>query len=58
MNEVFATEEIKKTLDDPYVILKAVGDCVEIYPGLKPTAIAKMLEAYRTRLKDAFGIEE
>ena len=34
MNEVFATEEIKKTLDDPYVILKAVGDCVEIYPEL------------------------
>jgi hypothetical protein len=38
--------------------LRALEDCAKIYPGLKPTAIAKMLDDYRSRLKDAFGIED
>lgn len=58
MSEVYATEEIKKILDDPNLFLRAVDDCTKIYPGLKPTAIAKMLDDYRSRLKDAFGIED
>lgn len=58
MSGVYATEEIKKILDDPKLFLRAVDDCIKIYPGLKPSAIAKMLDDYRSRLKDAFGIED
>jgi hypothetical protein len=58
MEGVYATEEIKKILNDPNLFLRALEDCVKIYPGLKPTAIAKMLEAYQTRLKESFGIME
>ena len=58
MSGVYATEEIEKILNDPNLFLRAVGDCIEIYPGLKPSAIAKMLDDYRSRLKEAFGIEE
>lgn len=53
---MFPTDEVKKNLKDPMTFLRAVDDCVKIYPGLKPTAIAKMLEAYRTRLEESFGI--
>ena len=55
---MFPTDEVKKNLEDPMTFLKALGDCVKIYPGLKPTAIAKMLEAYQVRLKESFGIME
>ena len=55
---MFPTDEVKKNLEDPMTFLLALGDCVNIYPGLKPTAIAKMLEAYQTRLKESFGIME
>lgn len=58
MTGVYATEEIKKILDDPNLFLRAVDDCIKIYPGLKPTTIAKMLDDYRSRLKDSFGIED
>lgn len=58
MEGVYATEEIKKNLEDPMTLLRALEDCVKIYPGLKPTAIAKMLEAYQVRLKESFGIME
>lgn len=51
-------DEIKKILDDNGIFLKALEDGVEGCPSLKPTAIAKIMENYRTRLKDAFGIEE
>jgi hypothetical protein len=53
---MFPTEEVKRNLESPVTFLLALGDCVNIYPGLKPTAIAKMLEAYQTRLKESFGI--
>ena len=53
---MFPTDEIKKNLEDPMTFLKSLEDCVKIYPGLKPTAIAKRLEAYQTRLKESFGI--
>jgi len=55
---MFPTDEVKKNLEDPKTFLKALEDCVKIYPGLKPTAIAKMLEAYQVRLKESFGIME
>jgi len=55
---MFPTDEVKKKLEDPMTLLRALEDCVKIYPGLKPTAIAKMLEAYQTRLKESFGIME
>ena len=55
---MFSTDEIKKNLEDPMTFLWALGDCIKIYPGLKPTTIAKMLEAYQTRLKESFGIME
>ena len=45
-------------LDDPNLFLRAVDDYTKIYPGLKPTAITKMLDDYRSRLKDAFDIED
>ena len=51
-------DEIKKILNDNIIFLKALEDGVEGCPSLKPTAIAKIMENYRTRLKDAFGIEE
>ena len=51
-------DEIKSILNDNYIFLKAITDGVEDVPPLKPTAIAKILDNYRTRLKDAFGIEE
>jgi hypothetical protein len=53
---MFPTDEIKKNLEDPMTFLRAIEDCVKIYPGLKPTAIAKMLKVYQTRLKESFGI--
>lgn len=55
---MFPTDEVKHNLEDPITFLRALEDCVKIYPGLKPTAIAKMLEVYQTRLKESFGIME
>ena len=55
---MFPTDEVKKNLEDPITFLRALEDCVKIYTGLKPTAIAKMHEAYQTRLKESFGIME
>lgn len=55
---MFPTEEVKQNLKDPMTFLRAVEDCIKIYPGLKPTAIAKMLETYQTRLLESFGIME
>lgn len=51
-------DEIKSILNDNNIFLRALADGVEGCPSLKPTAIAKIMENYRTRLKDAFGIEE
>ena len=51
-------DEIKTILNDNNIFLRALADGVEAVPPIKPTAIAKILENYRTRLKDAFGIEE
>ena len=53
---MFPTEEVKRNLESPVTFMQAIADCEKIYPGLKPTAIAKMLDAYRTRLKESFGI--
>lgn len=55
---MFPIDEVKNNLEDPMTFLRALEDCVKMYPGLKPTAIAKMLEAYQTRLKESFGIME
>lgn len=55
---MFPTDEVKNNLEDPMTLLRALEDCIKMYPGLKPTAIAKMLEAYQTRLKESFGIME
>lgn len=51
-------DEIKSILNDNDIFLRAVADGVEVVPCLKPSAIAKILENYRTRLKDAFDTEE
>lgn len=51
-------DEIKSILNNNEIFLRALEDGVEGCPSLKPTAIAKIMENYRTRLKDAFGIEE
>lgn len=51
-------DEIKSILNDNSIFLRALTDGVETAPPIKPTVIAKILENYRTRLKDAFGIEE
>jgi hypothetical protein len=56
--KMFHEEEIKKILDDSTILLRAVGDCEKIYPGLRPSTIAKILVEYQTRLKDAFGVGE
>ena len=55
---MFPTDEVKKNLEDPTTFLRAIDDCVKIYPGLKPSAIAKMLATYQVRLKESFGIME
>ena len=55
---MFHEEEIKKILDDSTILLRAIGDCEKIYPGLRPSTIAKILVEYQTRLKDAFGVGE
>ena len=55
---MFLTDEVKNNLEDPITFLRALEDCVKIYPGLNPTAIAKMLEIYQARLKESFGIME
>lgn len=55
---MFPTDEVKKNLEDPMTLLKALEDCVKICPGLKPTTIAKMLQSYQDRLKERFGIFE
>ena len=55
---MFPIDEVKKNLEDPMILLRALADCIEIYPGLNPTAIAKMLEIYQVRLKESFGIME
>lgn len=51
-------DEIKSILNDNSIFLRALADGVETAPPVKPTVIAKILENYRTRLKDAFSIEE
>lgn len=55
---MFPIDEVKKNLEDPMTFLRTIEDCVKMFPGLKPTAIAKMLEAYQARLKESFGIME
>lgn len=55
---MFPTNEVKQNLEDPMTFLRALEDCVKMFPGLKPTAIAKMFEAYQSRLKESFGIME
>lgn len=57
MSGTYTREEIEKLLNDPNLFLRAVGDSINIAPQLKPTAIAKIIDTYRTRLKEAFGIE-
>ena len=54
---MFAEEEIAKILKDPSIFLRALETNIEYAPGLKPTAIAKIMAEYQTRLLDAFGIE-
>ena len=55
---MFTTDEVKKNLEDPMTFVRALEDCVKMYPDLKPIEIARMLEAYRTRLAENFGIIE
>ena len=58
MTGIYTREEIEKILKDPYLFCKAIGDIIEQYPSLKPTDIGKLMDIYRTRLKEAFGIED
>lgn len=58
MSGIYTREEIQKILNNPDLFLRAVADNTEIAPGLKPSAIARIMDIYRIRLKDAFGIEE
>ena len=55
---MFSRDEVKKNLEDSTTFLRAVEDCVKIYPGLRPTAIAKIIEVYQVKLKEGFGIME
>ena len=57
MTGIYTREEIEKTLKDPYLLCKAIKDGIEQCPSLKPTAIGKLMDIYRTHLKEAFGIE-
>ena len=58
MSGIYPREEIEKILNDPNLFLRAVNDGIIFAPGLKPSAIAKIMDLYRSRLKDAFGIED
>lgn len=58
MTGIYTREEIEKVLKDPYLLCKAIEDGIVQYPSLKPTAIGNLMDIYRVRLKEAFGIEE
>ena len=55
---MYPKSEVKQKLESTKVLLAAITDCVEAYPNLKPTAIAKMLSMYQSRLKEEFDIVE
>lgn len=58
MSGIYTREEIQAYIGSIDILLKSIDDGVKDTPQLKPTVIAKIIDNYRTRLKECFGIEE
>lgn len=58
MSRIYTREEIQAYIGSIDILLKSIDDGVQDYPSLRPTVIAKIIDNYKTRLKDCFGIEE
>lgn len=58
MSGIYTREEIQAYIGSIDILLKSIDDGVQDYPSLRPTVIAKIIDNYKTRLKDCFGIEE
>lgn len=58
MDGLYSREEIKAYIGDIKILLQSIDDGVNDAPSLRPSVIAKMIDNYKTRLKDAFGIED
>jgi len=58
MSGLYTREEIQAYIGSIDVLLKSIDDGVQDAPEVKPSVIAKIIDNYKTRLKDCFGIEE
>lgn len=58
MSEMYSKEEIRAYIGDIRILLQSIDDGVQDAPNLRPSIIAKIIDNYKTRLKDCFGIEE
>lgn len=58
MSGIYTREEIQAYIGSIDILLKSVDDGVQDAPEVKPSVIAKIIDNYKTRLKDCFGIEE
>lgn len=58
MSGIYTREEIPAYIGSIDILLKSVDDGVQDAPEVKPSVIAKIIDNYKTRLKDCFGIEE
>lgn len=58
MTGIYTREEIQAYIGNIEILLKSIDDGVRDAPMLKPSAIAKIINNYKTRLKECFGIEE
>lgn len=58
MSGIYTREEIQAYIGSIDILLKSIDDGVQDAPEVKPSVIAKIIDNYKTRLKDCFGIEE
>lgn len=58
MSGIYTREEIQAYIGSIDILLKSIDDGVQDCPQVKPSSIAKIIDNYKVRLKDAFGIED
>lgn len=57
MSGIYTREEIEAYIGSIDILLKSIDDGVRDVPQIKPSVIAKIIDNYKTRLKECFGIE-
>lgn len=58
MSGIYTREEIQAYIGSIDILLKSIDDGVRDVPEIKPSVIAKIIDNYKIRLKECFGIEE